>query len=166
MVIHQLVIDRATAASDRADMIVAENERIGFPKATGLFTGPSSVPQDSELAMELDKEHRRYRLFLPSPQSPAGRRVMRCATEGMQYGWEAVGGLLVFRKVGEGNPRPALVFGASARATYDTLAAQQKGAEEAHGVAATRYLVRGWETYKNRITAPAYEGGGMVIASS
>lgn len=67
MVIHQLATDRATAASDRADMIVAEHGRLGFPKATGLFTGPSSVPQDSELAMELDKEHRRSRLFLPSP---------------------------------------------------------------------------------------------------
>ena len=165
-VIHQLVIDRATAASDRADMIVAENGRMGFPKAAGIFTGPSSVPQDSELAMELDNEHRLAMLFLPSPQSPAGRRCMRCASEGKMYGWETIGGLLVLRTVGEGPPRPAFVFGAAARATYDALAAQQKGADEAHGVAATRYLVRGWETYKNRITAPVDEGGGMVIATS
>ncbi len=165
-VIHQLVTDRATASSDRADMIVAENERMGFPKATGLFTGPSSVPQDSELAMELDKEHRRSRLFLPSPQSPAGRRCMRCDKEGMQYGWESMGGLLVLRTVIDEQPRPALVFGAAARPTYDVLATQQKGEDEAHGVAATRYLIRGWETYKNRLTAAYDGGGGMVIATS
>ncbi|MBV6342440.1 hypothetical protein [Candidatus Magnetobacterium casense] len=145
VVVKNLFSSRRTAASDFADRIVREHQAAGFPKAVALFTGPPSVPQDSYLAMELDKEYRRSVLFLPSPQEPIGRRCVRVVSEGRQYGSETICNMLVLRPDPNGNPRPALGFCEAAKETYRVLAGQQRKDDEAHGVAATRYALRGNE---------------------
>lgn len=164
VVLRQLVTNRNTATSDFADMVVREHERMGFPKATALFTGPTSVPQDTYLAMELDKPERRGRLFVASAQQPAGRRCIRVEREGQTYGHETMRYMLALRAAPDGGTRPALLFCKSARPTYDSLACQISGKDEDHGVAAVRYAVRGWEIMANRLLNQDNKGFACAVS--
>jgi hypothetical protein len=148
VIVHQFASSRKTAPSDFADQVVIEHERMGFPPAEALFTGPGSVPQDTYLATELDKRERRSRLFVHSTEQPEGRVCIRCDREGAEHGWAAIGNMLVLRADPEGKPRPALMFCRDAREAYDSLVNQQRKGDEHHGVAAVRYAIRGWERHR------------------
>ena len=164
VVLHQLVTDRRTGVSDFADMVVREHTRLGYPKAVALFAGPSSVPQDTYLAMELDKTHRRGQLFMSSWQQPNGRHCIRVEKESMMLGHETIRNMLTLRPAPNGTPRPALLFGKSVRPTYDSLAFQIHGQDEDHGVAAVRYAVRGWEIMANRLLNQDNEGLAVAVS--
>jgi hypothetical protein len=165
LVLRQLVTTRNIEVSDLADMVIREHEQAGYPKAVALFTGPSSVPQDTYLAMALDKPERRGRLFMPSAQQPGGRRCIRVESEGKSFGHGTMINMLALRAAPDGSPRPALLFGKSARPTYDSLAFQAHSEDEDHGVAAVRYPVRGWEIMGNRLINQDSDGG-ITVASS
>ena len=166
VVLRQLVTDRNTATSDFADMVVREHERMGFPKATALFTGPTCVPQDTYLAMELDKPERRGRLFVASAQQPAGRRCIRVESEGKTYGQGTIANMLTMRAAPDGGTRPALLFCKSARPTYDSLACQTHSKDEDHGVASVRYALRGWEIMGNILLNQGKKAVGFACAVS
>ena len=164
VVVKDYRTNRRMAASDFADLILMEHERAGIPKAEALFLGPRSVPQDSYLAAELDKVHRRSRLFVSSWQQPEGRRCCRLERESAEFGWEGLCNLLAMRHNPQGDPIPRLMICKPARATYESLLEQQRNAAEDHGVAALRYAVRGWTTVKGTFLHNENGSGFCVVA--
>jgi len=154
VVVKEIHTTRHTPASDFADLIVSEHVKAGFPKAITLFNGPASVPQDTYLALEMDKPHRRELIFSNDRERVGGGCCTRVDSEGKEYGQETIATMLALRPDPEGEPRPALMFCKSARAIYDTVATQQRKGEEHHGVAALRYALRGWERKESWIMQP------------